>query len=61
MVDKICEPFMASVPADNALSFLFGMGKGSGASMMMFILGVLGVIICLGFGRVLKKYSYKEI
>lgn len=61
MVDKICEPFMASVPADNALSFLFGMGKGSGASMMMFILGVLGVIICLGFGQVLKKYSYKEI
>lgn len=61
MVDKICEPLMASVPADNALSFLFGMGKGSGASMMMFILGVLGVIICLGFGRVLKKYSYKEI
>lgn len=61
MVDKICEPFMASVPADNALSFLFGMGKGAGASMMMFILGVLGVIICLGFGRVLKKYSYKEI
>lgn len=61
MVDKICEPFMASVPADNAMSFLFGMGKGSGASMMMFILGVLGVIICLGFGRVLKKYSYKEI
>lgn len=60
MVDKVCEPLMASVPADNALSFLFGMGKGSGASMMMFILGVLGVIVCLGFGRVLKKYSYKE-
>lgn len=60
MVDKICEPLMASVPADSALSFLFGRGKGSGASMMMFILGVLGVVVCLGFGRVLQRYRYTE-
>lgn len=60
MVDKICEPFMASVPAESALLFLFGRGKGSGASMMMFILGVLGVVVCLGFGRVLQRYHYTE-
>lgn len=60
MVDNICEPLMASVPADSALSFLFGRGKGSGASMMMFILGVLGVVVCLGFGRVLQRYRYTE-
>lgn len=39
---------------------LFGAGKGSGAAMMMFILGVLGVVICLGFGRVLRRYRYTE-
>lgn len=58
MVDKICEPVMARTPADGALAFLFGSGKGAGAAMMMFILGVLGVVVCLGFGRILKRYKY---
>ncbi|MDE7198594.1 MAG: MFS transporter [Lachnospiraceae bacterium] len=60
MVDKICEPVMARTPAGGALAFLFGSGKGAGAAMMMFILGVLGVVICLGFGRVLRRYRYQE-
>ncbi len=60
MVDKICEPVMTLSPADGALSLLFGRGKGAGAAMMMFLLGVLGVVICLGFGRILRKYSYTE-
>ncbi len=60
MVDKVCEPVMAQTPADGALAFLFGSGKGAGAAMMMFILGVLGVVVCLGFGRVLRRYRYRE-
>ncbi|MDE7247909.1 MAG: MFS transporter [Lachnospiraceae bacterium] len=60
MVDKICEPVMAVAPSGGVLAVLFGSGKGAGASMMMFILGVLGVVICLGFGRILQKYSYTE-
>lgn len=60
MVDKVCEPVMAQALPDGTLTFLFGSGKGAGAAMMMFILGVLGVAVCLGFGRVLQKYSYKE-
>lgn len=60
MVDKVCEPVMAGARADSVLPLLFGVGKGSGASMMMFILGVMGVIVCLGFGRVLRRYSYTE-
>lgn len=60
MVDKICEPVMARTSSDGTLVFLFGSGKGAGAAMMMFILGVLGVVVCLGFGRVLKRYSYQE-
>lgn len=60
MVDQLCEPVMAASPAQGMLVRLFGEGKGSGAAMMMFILGVLGVVICLGFGRILRRYSYTE-
>ena len=60
MVDDICEPVIAAAPAQGMLVRLFGAGKGSGAAMMMFILGVLGVVICLGFGRVLRRYRYTE-
>ncbi len=60
MVDHFCEPVMAQAPLQGALVRLFGEGKGSGAAMMMFILGVLGVVICLGFGRVLQRYRYTE-
>lgn len=59
MVDQVCEPIMASTDG-KMLIRLFGSGKGSGAAMMMFILGVLGVVICLGFGRILRRYSYAE-
>lgn len=60
MVDHFCEPVMAASPAQGMLVRLFGTGKGLGAAMMMFILGVLGVVICLGFGRILRRYSYTE-
>lgn len=60
MVDQFCEPVMAASPEQGMLVRLFGTGKGSGAAMMMFILGVLGVVICLGFGRILRRYRYTE-
>lgn len=60
MVDHFCEPVMAAAPVQGMLVKLFGTGKGSGAAMMMFILGVLGIVICLGFGCILRKYHYTE-
>ena len=60
MVDKLCEPVMASASADGLLTVLFGSGKGSGAAMVMFILGVAGTAVCLGFGRILQKYEYTD-
>ena len=60
MVDEICEPLMASSCTDGVLTKLFGSGKGSGAAMMMFILGVAGIIVCLSFGRILRKYTYTD-
>lgn len=60
MVDKVCEPFMASASVNKLFPVLFGSGKGSGAAMVMFILGVAGTVICLGFGRILQRYEYTD-
>ena len=60
MVDKICGPVMASEFAKGFLQMLFGSGKGSAAALMMFLLGVIGVVICLVFGRILRRYTIKR-
>ena len=60
MVDQVCEPFMAANRSNTFLTALCGYGKGSGASLMMFILGLAGIIWCLAFGRKLKQYQYRD-
>lgn len=60
MVDNICEPFMNACADLSILKTLFGTGKGSGAALMMFLLGVCGSLICITTGRKLKKYQYHE-
>lgn len=60
LVDELCEPAMAAASAGGILRAWFGSGKGSGAAMMMFILGITGVVICLYFRGILRKYTYKE-
>lgn len=60
LVDEICEPVMAAAAPGSVLRPLFGSGKGSGAAMMMFLLGVMGVAVCLYFRGILRKYSYKD-
>jgi predicted MFS family arabinose efflux permease len=58
MVDNVCEPFMAAHAYSDVLTMLFGSGKGSGAALMMLILGVAGTLHCLVFGSILRKYHY---
>ena len=58
MVDEVCEPFMEG--QTGLWITLFGSGKGSGAALMMGILGVAGVVHCLIFGRHLKNYHYED-
>lgn len=58
MVDEVCEPIMSN--AGSIMNFFFGTGKGSGAALMMFILGVLGTLMCIIFWNKLKKYQYTE-
>lgn len=58
MVDHVCEPFMEAYSYSRVLTVLFGSGKGSGAALMMFILGVAGSVLCFVTGKRLKKYHY---
>lgn len=60
MVDQVCEPFMNTYGNQFVMNTLFGIGKGSGAALMMFILGVSGSAICMITGKKLKKYHYNE-
>lgn len=60
MVDDVCEPFMVRYGDGLILKTLFGAGKGSGAALMMFILGISGSLICILMGRKLRKYQYRE-
>ncbi len=48
-MDRVFEPFMASLPAGNIWISLFGSGKGSGAAMLFFVIGFFGVLSCLPF------------
>lgn len=59
-VDKFFEPLMASQPADSVLVSFFGESKGSGAALLFFVIGVAGVLVCLIFNRMLKKYKWSE-
>lgn len=60
MVDNVCEPFMSAYGKLPVLKTLFGMGKGSGAALMMFLLGAGGSLLCFISGKKLKKYQYSE-
>lgn len=60
MVDNIFEPFMAKHSDSSFLKALFGSGLGSGAAVVMFILGVTGSLFCILAGRKLKKYHYSD-
>lgn len=51
LVDKIFEPFM-EMTKNKFLHTAFGVGKGSGAAFLFFVIGVIGVLICLIFRRV---------
>lgn len=60
LVDRVFEPFMANRASSSLLVSLFGEGKGSGAAMLFFIIGVAGVLVCLIFSLMLRKYKWRE-
>ncbi|MCM1055800.1 MAG: MFS transporter [Bacteroides sp.] len=52
LVDKVFEPFMENAEPGGILTLLFGEGKGSGAAMLFFAIGIAGVAMCLAFRRI---------
>lgn len=51
LVDSVFEPFMESAEIP-VLRDIFGSGKGSGAALLFFVIGIAGVAVCLIFRRV---------
>ena len=51
LVDRVFEPLMGTREPGSLLVTLFGSGKGSGAAMLYFVLGMAGVLVCLYFRR----------
>lgn len=51
LVDRVCEPYMAALPAESTLVRLLGSGKGSGAALLFLMIAAAGVLVCLIFRR----------
>ena len=51
LVDRVCEPLMARLGPDAALTALLGSGKGSGAALLFLVIAFAGVAVCLLFRR----------
>lgn len=60
LVDNVFEPLMSCQSDDSLLSILFGTEKGSGAAMMFFVIGIIGVLICMIFSIILRKYKWSD-
>lgn len=59
-VDKLFEPFMAVRSKGDILASIFGAEKGAGAALLFAVSGVAGVLVCVVFTLILKKYSWSE-
>ena len=59
-VDKVFEPIMGTQASGSYLVRAFGSGKGSGAAMLFFFLGIAGVLICLYFRKDRHLWELEE-
>ena len=60
LIDNIFEPFMANQSDTSFLILLFGIEKGSGTALLFFIIGIIGMLLCLLFSKRLKKYQWRN-
>lgn len=60
LVDKVFEPFAASLPSGSILASVFGEGKGSGTAMLFFAIGTAGVFVCFLFNFLLRRYNWTD-
>ncbi|MBQ8959919.1 MAG: MFS transporter [Ruminococcus sp.] len=59
LTDKVFEPLMTNNKS-GFLTTLFGEGKGSGAAMLFFVIGIVGVMTCFVFSSLLNKHNWNE-
>ena len=55
LIDNFFEPFMSRQNSNSIMCAVYGVGKGSGAAMLMAVLGVAGVAVCVIYSLLLKK------
>ena len=60
LVDRVCEPLMARLGPDAALTALLGSGKGSGAALLFLAIAFAGVAVCLLFRHDRHLWSLEE-
>lgn len=60
LVDLVCEPLMARLGPDAALTALLGSGKGSGAALLFLAIAFAGVAVCLLFRHDRHLWSLEE-
>ena len=60
LVDRVCEPYMAGLPAESPLVRLLGGGKGSGAALLFLMIAAAGVLVCLIFRRDRNLWQLEE-
>lgn len=60
LTDQVFEPLAAAQRAGSLWGRLFGVGKGAGAAMLFFVLGVAGILVCAGFSLLLRNYKWRE-
>ncbi len=61
LVDRVFEPLMRHVSGDSILVRIFGQGKGTGAAVLYFVIGILGVGVCLFFRQFKHMWKLDEI
>ncbi|MBR3267493.1 MAG: MFS transporter [Oscillospiraceae bacterium] len=59
LTDSVFEPYMRG-KTGSLLNVWFGSGKGSGAAMLLAVLGLSGVAVCAVFGVLLRGYKWSE-
>ena len=59
-MDRVFRPLMATTDPAGALARLFGADAGAGAALTFFALGVVGVLVCLIFNRLLRGYVWRD-
>lgn len=60
LVDKVFEPLMEGRTEQSLLRVVFGGTKGSGAALLFFVIGVIGVLVCIFFSFRLRKFRWND-